>query len=133
MEEHHVKVYAGKKTEDVAKGTASAGFIKGSLISPSLESSSIERQMSMPSFTGRNRSLSGMACTFQDKSELDDAPDRAAVCYDYLPRKAVHGYHVLQADETPVLRWTARPAGNQLHVGIPHRTDVVYGMSDRPV
>lgn len=37
VEEHHVKVYAGKKTEEVVKAPHPACLLKGSLVSPSLE------------------------------------------------------------------------------------------------
>ena len=37
VEEHHVKVYAGKKTEEVVKAPHPGYLLKGSLVSPSLE------------------------------------------------------------------------------------------------
>ena len=37
VEEHHVKVYAGKKTEEVVKAPHPGCLLKGSLVSPSLE------------------------------------------------------------------------------------------------
>ena len=37
VEEHHVKVYAGKKTEEAVKASHPECFLKGSLVSPSLE------------------------------------------------------------------------------------------------
>ena len=53
-----------------------------------------------------------------------------AVLYDYLHEK-MYGYHVLQADETPVLvNKDGRPAGGKSYMWV-YRTGRMY--TDRPV
>ena len=57
VEEHHVKVYAGKKTEDVIKAPHPQALLRGSLVSPSLGGSGNERQIcqcrsALPAGTG---------------------------------------------------------------------------------
>ena len=37
VEEHHVKVYAGKKTDEIVRAPHPESLLKGSLVSPSLE------------------------------------------------------------------------------------------------
>ena len=37
VEEHHVKVYAGKKTDEIVKAPHPESLLRGSLVSPSLE------------------------------------------------------------------------------------------------
>ena len=138
VEEHHVKVYAGKETEEVIKGTASADFIKGSLVSPSLEAAVMNAKYvnAVPLYRQEQEfERYGLHISRQNMANwtIQCADRYLAVLYDYLHEK-LYGYHVLQADETPVLvNKDGRPAGEQkLYVGIPHRTDV-YGMPDRPV
>ena len=69
VEEHHVKVYAGKKTEEVVKAPHPGYLLKGSLVSPSLEAAVMNANTSMPSrFTGRSRNSRGTACIFPDRT-----------------------------------------------------------------
>ena len=56
-----------------------------------------------------------------------------AILYDYLHER-LYDYHVLQADETPVLvnkEWKGCRE-QELHVGLPHRRNV-WGLPDHPV
>lgn len=107
VEEHHVKVYAGEDNQTFLRGEHPKGILSHSIITPSLASSIINEKVvkAVPLYrqeqefqrNGINRSRQVMAnwmiqCTDRYLQKL----------YEYL-RKQLLGYHVLQADEIPVL------------------------------
>ncbi len=135
VEEHHVKVYAGKKTDEIVRAPHPQSLLKGSLVSPSLEAAVMNAKYvnAVPLYRqeqeferyGLHISRQNMAnWTFQ-------CADRyLAVLYDYLHEK-MYGYHVLQADETPVVvNKDGRPSGNKSYMWV-YRTGQIY--TDRQI
>ena len=107
VEEHHVKVYAGKKTDEIIKAPHPETLLRGSLVSPSLEAAIMNakyvnavplyRQEQEFARYGLNISRQNMA-----NWTIQCADRYLAILYDYLHER-LYDYHVLQADETPVL------------------------------
>ena len=107
VEEHHVKVYAGKETEDVIKAPHPQTLLRGSLVSPSLEAAVMNAKYvnAVPLYRQEQEfERYGLHISRQNMANwtIQCADRYLAVLYDYLHEK-LYGYHVLQADETPVL------------------------------
>lgn len=95
MEEHHVKVYAGKKTEGVIKAPHPQTLLRGSLVSPSLEEAYVN---AMPLYRQEQEfERYGLHISRQNMANwtIQCADRYLAVLYDYLHEK-LYGYHVLQ-------------------------------------
>ena len=123
VEEHHVKVYAGKKTEDVIKAPHPQALLRGSLISPSLEAAVMNAKYvnAVPLYRQEQEfERYGLHISRQNMANwtIQCADRYLAVLYDYLHEK-LYGYHVLQADETPVLvNKDGRPAGSKSYMWV---------------
>ena len=107
VEEHHVKVYAGKKTDEVIKASHPDTLLKGSLVSPSLEAAVLNAKYvnAVPLYRQEQEfERYGLHISRQNMANwtIQCADRYLAILYDYLHQK-LYGYHVLQADETPVL------------------------------
>lgn len=107
VEEHHVKVYAGKKTDEVIKAPHPDTLLKGSLVSPSLEAAVLNAKYvnAVPLYRQEQEfERYGLHISRQNMANwtIQCADRYLAILYDYLHQK-LYGYHVLQADETPVL------------------------------
>ena len=130
VEEHHVKVYAGKKTEDVIKAPHPQTLLRGSLVSPSLEAAVINAKYvnAVPLYRQEQEfERYGLHISRQNMANwtIQCADRYLAVLYDYLHEK-LYGYHVLQADETPVLvNKDGRPAGSKSYMWV-YRTGRMY-------
>ena len=135
VEEHHVKVYVGKKTDEIVRAPHPKSLLKGSLVSPSLEAAVMNAKYvnAVPLYRqekeferyGLNISRQNMA-----NWTIQCADRYLAVLYDYLHEK-MYGYHVLQADETPVLvNKDGRPAGSKSYMWV-YRTGQMY--TDRQI
>ena len=130
VEEHHVKVYAGKKTEDVIKAPHPQALLRGSLVSPSLEAAVINAKYvnAVPLYRQEQEfERYGLHISRQNMANwtIQCADRYLAVLYDYLHEK-LYGYHVLQADETPVLvNKDGRPAGSKSYMWV-YRTGRMY-------
>ena len=130
VEEHHVKVYAGKKTEDVIKAPHPQALLRGSLISPSLEAAVMNAKYvnAVPLYRQEQEfERYGLHISRQNMANwtIQCADRYLAVLYDYLHEK-LYGYHVLQADETPVLvNKDGRPAGSKSYMWV-YRTGRMY-------
>ena len=130
VEEHHVKVYAGKKTEEVVKAPHPACLLKGSLVSPSLEAAVMNAKYvnALPLYRQEQEfERYGLHISRQNMANwtIQCADRYLAVLYDYLHEK-LYGYHVLQADETPVLvHKDGRPAGSKSYMWV-YRTGRMY-------
>ena len=130
VEEHHVKVYAGKKAEEVVKAPHPGYLLKGSLVSPSLEAAVMNAKYvnAVPLYRQEQEfARYGLRISRQNMANwtIQCAERYLAVLYDHLHEK-MYRYHVLQADETPCAGEQGRTSGRgeKLHVGIPHGTDV---------
>ena len=104
VEEHHVKVYAGKKTEEVVKAPHPGYLLKGSLVSPSLEAAVMNARYvnAVPLYRQEQEfARYGLRISRQNMANwtIQCAERYLAVLYDHLHEK-MYRYHVLQADET---------------------------------
>ena len=130
VEEHHVKVYAGKETEEVIKAPHPQALLRGSLVSPSLEAAVINAKYvnAVPLYRQEQEfERYGLHISRQNMANwtIQCADRYLAVLYDYLHEK-LYGYHVLQADETPVLvNKDGRPAGSKSYMWV-YRTGRMY-------
>ena len=130
VEEHHVKVYAGKKTEDVIKAPHPQALLRGSLVSPSLEAAVMNAKYvnAVPLYRQEQEfERYGLHISRQNMANwtIQCADRYLAVLYDCLHEK-LYGYHVLQADETPVLvNKDGRPAGAKSYMWV-YRTGRMY-------
>ena len=105
VEEHHVKVYAGKKTDEIIKAPHPETLLRGSLVSPSLEAAIMNakyvnavplyRQEQEFARYGLNISRQNMA-----NWTIQCADRYLAILYDYLHER-LYDYHVLQAGRDP--------------------------------
>ena len=130
VEEHHVKVYAGKKTDRIIKAPHPKSLLRGSLVSPSLEAAIMNAKYvnAVPLYRQEQEFLRyGLQISRQNMANwtIQCADRYLAVLYDYLHQK-LYGYHVLQADETPVLvNKDGRNAGSKSYMWV-YRTSQMY-------
>ena len=130
VEEHHVKVYAGKKTQEVIKAPHPQALLRGSLVSPSLEAAVMNAKYvnAVPLYRQEQEfGRCGLHISRQNMANwtIQCADRYLAVLYDCLHEK-LYGYHVLQADETPVLvNKDGRPAGAKSYMWV-YRTGRMY-------
>ena len=130
VEEHHVKVYAGKKTEEIVKAEHPECLLRGSLVSPSLEAAVMNAKYvnAVPLYRQEQEfERYGLHISRQNMANwtIQCADRYLAVLYDYLHEK-LYSYHVLQADETPVLvNKDGRPAGSKSYMWV-YRTGRMY-------
>lgn len=130
VEEHHVKVYAGKKTEEIIRAEHPECLLKGSLVSPSLEAAVMNAKYvnAVPLYRQEKEfERYGLHISRQNMANwtIQCADRYLAVLYDHLHEK-LYRYHVLQADETPVLvNKDGRPAGSKSYMWV-YRTGRMY-------
>ena len=135
VEEHHVKVYAGKKTDKIVRAPHSGSLLRGSLVSPSLEAAVMNAKYvnAVPLYRQEQEFLRyGLHISRQNMANwtIQCADRYLAVLYDHLHEK-LYGYHVLQADETPVLvNKDGRPTGSKSYMWV-YRTGRMY--TDRQI
>ena len=135
VEEHHVKVYAGKKTDEIVKSPHPERLLRGSLVSPSLEAAIMNaKYVNAVPFYRQEQEFEryGLHISRQNMANwtIQCADRYLAVLYDYLHEK-MYDYHVLQADETPVLvNRDGRPAGSKSYMWV-YRTGRMY--TDRQI
>ena len=130
VEEHHVKVYAGKKTDEIIRAPHPESLLKGSLVSPSLEAAVMNAKYvnAVPLYRQEQEfERYGLHVSRQNMANwtIQCADRYLAVLYDYLHEK-MYGCHVLQADETPLLvNKDGRPAGSKSYMWV-YRTGQMY-------
>ena len=130
VEEHHVKVYAGKKTDEIVRAPHPEVLLRGSLVSPSLEAAIMNAKYvnGVPLYRQEQEfERCGLHISRQNMANwtIQCADRYLAVLYDYLHEK-MYGFHVLQADETPVLvNKDGRPAGSKSYMWA-YRTGQMY-------
>ena len=129
-EEHHVKVYAGKKTDEIVRAPHPESLLRGSLVSPSLEAAVMNAKYvnAVPLYRQEQEfERYGLHISRQNMANwtIQCADRYLAVLYDYLHKK-MYGCHVLQADETPVLvNKDGRGAGSKSYMWV-YRTGQMY-------
>ncbi len=131
VEIHHIGVYASKKDEGfMVKAKHPKNLLPGSLVSPSLAAAlmnakyvnatplaRIEREMERYGLAISRKNMANWMIRLGE--------EYISVMYDYL-HKLMYGYHVIQADETPVLvNRDGRPAGTHSYMWV-YRTGHMY-------
>lgn len=135
VEEHHVAVYAGKKEDRIIKAKHPGYLLRNSLVSPSLEAAIINgKYINAVPFYRMEKEFEryNLNISRQDMAywTIQCADRYLAILYDYLHEK-IYDYHVLQADETPVLvNKDGRPAGSKSYMWV-YRTGKMY--KDKPI
>ena len=118
VEEHHIGVYASKTDEHMVKADHPKTLLHGSLVSPSLAAAIINGKYvnAVPLYRlEREFQRYGLQITRQNMANwcIRLAEEYLSVLYGYL-HKELYSYHVIQADETPVLvNHDGRKAGSK--------------------
>lgn len=107
VEEHHIGVYASKTDEHMVKADHPKALLHGSLASPSLAAAIInEKYVNAVPLHRLEQEFQryGLQITRQNMANwcIRLGEEYLSVLYDYL-HKELYSYHVIQADETPVL------------------------------
>lgn len=130
VEEHHIGVYASKTDEHMVKAPHPMNLLRGSLVSPSLAAAVINGKYvnAVPLYRlEKEFERYGLAITRQNMANwmIRLGESYLAVTYDYLHR-LLYRYHVIQADETPVLvNKDGRPAGSKSWMWV-YRSGFMY-------
>ena len=118
VEEHHIGVYASKTDEHMVKADHPNVLLHGSLVSPSLAAAVINGKYvnAVPLYRLEQEfQRYGLQITRQNMANwcIRLGEEYLSVLYDYL-HKELYSYHVIQADETPVLvNHDGRKAGSK--------------------
>lgn len=118
VEEHHIGVYASKTDEHMVKADHPKALLHGSLVSPSLGAAIINGKYvnAVPLYRLEQEfQRYGLQITRQNMANwcIRLAEEYLSILYDYL-HKELCFYHVIQADETPVLvNHDGRKAGSK--------------------
>ena len=107
VEEHHIGVYASKTDEHMVKADHPKTLLHGSLVSPSLGAAIINGKYvnAVPLYRLEQEfQRYGLQITRQNMANwcIRLAEEYLSILYDHL-HKELYFYHVIQADETPVL------------------------------
>lgn len=118
VEEHHIGVYASKTDEHMVKVDHPKALLHGSLVSPSLGAAIINGKYvnAVPLYwLEQEFQRYGLQITRQNMANwcIRLTEEYLSILYDYL-HKELYFYHVIQADETPVLvNHDGRKAGSK--------------------
>ena len=118
VEEHHIGVYVSKTDEHMVKADHPKTLLHGSLVSPSLGAAIINGKYvnAVPLYRLEQEfQRYGLQITRQNMANwcIRLAEEYLSILYDYL-HKELYFYHVIQADETPVLvNHDGRKAGSK--------------------
>lgn len=118
VEEHHIGVYASKTDEHMIKADHPKALLHGSLVSPSLAAAVINGKYvnAVPLYRLEQEfQRYGLQITRQNMANwcIRLGEEYLSVLYDRL-HKGLYSYHVIQADETPVLvNHDGRKAGSK--------------------
>ena len=131
VEEHHVGVYAGKVDDHMVKAPHPGYLLRGSLVSPSLEAAIMNGKYvnAVPLYRlEKEFERYGIRISRQNMANwtIQCAEQYLGVLYDYMHER-LYDYHVIQADETPVLvNKDGRPSGSKSYMWV-YRTGKMYG------
>lgn len=118
VEEHHIGVYASKTDEHMVKADHPKALLHGSLVSPSLGAAIINGKYvnAVPLYRLEQEfQRYGLQITRQNMANwcIRLAEEYLSILYDLL-HEELYFYHVIQADETPVLvNHDGRKAGSK--------------------
>lgn len=130
IEEHHIGVYSSKLDEHMIKAPHPRNLLHGSLVSPSFAAAVINGKYvnAVPLYRlEKEFERYGLAITRQNMANwmIRLGEEYLGTMYDYL-HKLLYDYHVIQADETPVLvNKDGRPAGSQSYMWV-YRSGFMY-------
>lgn len=130
IEEHHIGVYSSKLDEHMIKAPHPRNLLHGSLVSPSLAAAVINGKYvnAVPLYRlEKEFERYGLAITRQNMANwmIRLGEEYLSVLYDHL-HTLLYGYHVIQADETPVLvNRDGRSAGSKSYMWV-YRSGHMY-------
>ena len=130
IDEHHVGVYASKTDDRIIKADHPKALLHGSLASPTIAAAIMNGKYvnAVPLYRLEQEfSRYGLTITRQNMANwmIRLAESYLAVLYDYLHQK-LYNYHVIQADETPVLvNRDGRSAGTKSYMWV-YRSGHLY-------
>lgn len=130
IDEHHVGVYASKTDDHIIKADHPKALLHGSLVSPTIAAAIMNGKYvnAVPLYRLEQEfSRYGLAITRQNMANwmIRLGESYLAVLYDYLHKK-LYDYHVIQADETPVLvNHDGRSAGSKSYMWV-YRSGHLY-------
>lgn len=119
--EHHVAVYAGMDNETIVKAGRPKDLLRDSIVTLSFQAAVINGKYvnSLPLYRMEQEfKRNDMNINRQNMANwtIQCADRYLAILYDHL-HKLLYGYHVLQADETPVeVTKDGRPAGSKSYM-----------------
>jgi len=135
VEEHHVAVYAGKDNQTIVKANRPESLLRNSILTPSLAASIMNGKYvnGLPLYRISQEFLRNdihISKQVMANWMIQCADRYLGILYDYL-HKELYRFHVLQADETPVLvSKDGRPANSKSYMWI-YRTGKNY--TDTPI
>lgn len=135
VEEHHVAVYAGKDNQTIIKVDRPKDLLRNSLLTPSLAASIMNAKYvnGLPLYRISQKFLRNdihISRQVMANWMIQCADRYLGILYDRL-HKEMYRFHVLQADETPVMvTKDGRPANSKSYMWI-YRTGKSY--TDTPV
>ena len=130
IDEHNVGVYASKTDDRIIKADHPKALLHGSLVSPTIAAAIMNGKYvnAVPLYRLEQEfSRYGLAITRQNMANwmIRLGESYLAVLYDYLHKK-LYDYHVIQADETPVLvNHDGRSAGSKSYMWV-YRSGHLY-------
>ena len=130
IDEHHVGVYASKTDDRIIKADHPKALLHGSLVSPTIAAAIMNGKYvnAVPLYRLEQEfSRYGLTITRQNMANwmIRLGESYLAVLYDYLHQK-LYNYHVIQADETPVLvNRDGRSAGSKSYMWV-YRSGHLY-------
>lgn len=130
VNEHHVGVYASKSDGHMVKADHPKALLHGSLVSPSLAAAVMNGKYvnAVPLYRLEQEFIRyGLSIPRKNMANwmIRLGEEYLGVLYDYLHKK-LYDYHVIQADETPVLvNHDGRPAGSKSYMWV-YRSGHMY-------
>ena len=130
VDEHHVGVYVSKTDGRIVKAPHPKALLHGSAVSPSLAAAVMNGKYvnAVPLYRLEQEfTRYGLAITRQNMANwmIRLGEEYLAVLYDYMHEK-LYDYHVIQADETPVLvNHDGRAAGSKSYMWV-YRSGHLY-------
>lgn len=135
VDEHHIGVYASKTDGHMKKAEHPRALLHGSAVSPSLAAAVMNGKYvnAVPLYRlEKEFERYGLSITRQTMANwmIRLGEEYLGILYDHLHR-LLYGYHVIQADETPVLvHRDGRPAGSKSYMWV-YRSGFMY--TDRQI
>ena len=130
VDEHHVGVYASKSDGHMVKVAHPKALLHGSLVSPSLAAAVMNGKYvnAVPLYRLEQEfTRYGLSISRKNMANwmIRLGEEYLGILYDYLHQK-LYDYHVIQADETPVLvNRDGRPAGSKSYMWV-YRSGHMY-------